>query len=318
MNFLLQHRGELAALTAAAIWAISSAVYGQLGKQITPLTLNFTKGILAIGYLVITMLLTGEKLSIAPAQWWLFAPAPWWLLFLSGLVGIAWGDTFFFMALNSIGARLTLLINILSPVITALLASIYLQEHLALVNYLGIGLGVAGVAGVIFDRTQAEQPQQYWQGVGWAILSALANSIASICSRQAMLAGDLSPTVTTLVRLLAGTFGILLLMLWPKFGRKSSPVFDRPFSIWPNHLQLALPNRSMWLQLAVIAFFSTYLGIGLQQTALKYTAAGIAQTVGSTSPLFVLVYDWWQGAKISWRSICWAMVAIGGMSLLFR
>jgi drug/metabolite transporter (DMT)-like permease len=302
MNFLLQHRGELAALSAAAIWAISSAVYGQLGKQITPLTLNFTKGVLAIGYLVITMLLTGEKLSIAPAQLW--------PLFLSGWVGIAWGDTFFFMALNSIGARLTLLINILSPAITALLASIYLQEHLALVNYLGIGLAVAGVAGVIFDQTQAEQPQRYWQGVGWAILSALANSIASICSRQAMLAGDLSPTVTTLVRLLAGTFGILLLMLWPKFGRKSSPVFDR--------LKLALPGRSMWLQLAVIAFFSTYLGIGLQQTALKYTAAGIAQTVGSTSPLFVLVYDWWQGAKISWRSICWALVAIGGMSLLFR
>jgi drug/metabolite transporter (DMT)-like permease len=300
MNFFLEHRGELAALTAAAIWAVSSTLYGQIGKQVAPLTLNLTKGLLAIGYLIITMLLTGERLMIAPAQWW--------PLLLSGLIGIAWGDTFFFMALNSIGARLTLLINILSPVITALMASLYLGEQLALVNYLGITLAVAGVAGVIFDRTQADQsPKNYWQGVLWAVLSALANSIASICSRQAMLAGDLSPTVTTLVRLLAGTVGILMLMLWSKSG--SSKLADNSGRFL---------DRKMLLRLAVVAFFSTYLGISLQQTALKYTAAGIAQTVGSTSPLFVLVYDWWQGEKISWQSILWAVVAIGGMSLLFR
>jgi drug/metabolite transporter (DMT)-like permease len=301
MNFLLDHRGELAALTAAAIWAVSSTLYGQMGKQVTPLTLNLTKGLLAIGYLIITMLFTAERLMIAPAQWW--------PLFLSGLIGIAWGDTFFFMALNSIGARLTLLINILSPVITALMANLFLGEQLKIVNYLGIALGVAGVAGVIFDRTQADKsPKNYWQGVSWAVLSALANSIASIYSRQAMLAGDLSPTVTTLVRLLAGTVGILVLMLWPlRLESGSSQVLS-----WRSL------DRKMWLRLALVAFFSTYLGIGLQQAALKYTAAGIAQTVGSTSPLFVLVYDWWQGAKISWRSIFWAMVAIGGMSLLFR
>jgi drug/metabolite transporter (DMT)-like permease len=311
LNFFLEHRGELAALTAAAIWAVSATLYGQIGRQVAPLTLNLTKGLLAIGYLIITMLLTGERLMIAPAQWW--------PLLLSGMIGIAWGDTFFFIALNSIGARLTLLINILSPVITALMASIYLDEQLALVNYTGIALAVAGVAGVIFDsakptlreRTQADRSSKnYWQGVLWAALSALSNSIASICSRQAMLAGDLSPTVTTLIRLLAGTVGILLLMLCFRWGKSESSKALVSSG--------RLLNREMWLRLALIAFFSTYLGINLQQTALKYTAAGIAQTVGSTSPLFVLVYDWWQGAKISWRSILWALVAIGGMSLLFR
>ncbi len=303
MNFLLQHRGELAALTAAAIWAVSSTIYGRLGKTVSPLVLNLSKGVLAIGYLVITMAITGERLMIAPAQWW--------PLLLSGWIGIAWGDTFFFMALNSIGARLTLLINILSPVITALLASLYLQEQLTVVQYLGIMISVLGVAGVIFDRSQSTKlTQNYWQGISWALLSALANSVASICSRQAMLAGDLSPTGTTLVRLLAGTVGILvgilLLMLWTQTRKLSA-----------NQLQWSLDHQ-MWLRLAVVAFFSTYLGISLQQAALKYTAAGIAQTVGASSPLFVLVYDWWQGEKISWRSITWALVAIGGMSLLFR
>jgi drug/metabolite transporter (DMT)-like permease len=302
MNFLLQHRGELAALTAAAIWAVSATIYGQIGKQVAPLTLNLTKGVLAVGYLIITMLLTGERLIVAPAQWG--------LLLLSGIIGIAWGDTFLFMALNSIGARLTLLINILSPVITTLMASLYLGEQLAVVNYLGIFLAVSGVAGVIIDRTQeAKLPTNYWQGVLWAALSALANSIASICSRQAMLVEDLSPTVTTLVRLLAGVVGILLLMLCLRLWKSTSE--KALVSNWQSL------DQKMWLRLALVAFFSTYLGISLQQTSLKYTAAGIAQTVGATSPLFVLVYDWYKGDKISWRSVLWAILAIGGMSLLF-
>lgn len=307
MNFLLQHRGELAALTAAAIWAVSATIYGKIGRQVAPLTLNLTKGILAIGYLVITMLLARESLIVAPAQWG--------LLLLSGIIGIAWGDTFFFMALNSIGARLTLLINILSPVVTTLMASLYLGEQLAVVNYLGIFLAVSGVAGVIIDRTQeAKLPTNYWQGVLWAALSALANSIASICSRQAMLAGDLSPTVTTLVRLLAGVAGILLLTLCLRLWKsKSEKTPEKTLvSSWQSL------DRKMWLRLALVAFFSTYLGISLQQTSLKYTAAGIAQTAGATSPLFVLVYDWYKGDKISWRSVFWAILAIGGMSLLFR
>jgi drug/metabolite transporter (DMT)-like permease len=295
MNFLLEHRGELAALTAAAIWAVSATLYSQIGQTVSPLLLNLSKGILAIGYLLATMLLTGEKFYLAAQQWW--------PLILSGWIGIALGDTAFFLALNAIGARLTLLINILSPVITAILASLYLQEQLSGWSYLGIVIVIFGIAGVIADRTQqTATPRHYWQGIGWAMLSALANSIASICSRQAMLAGDLSPTLTTLIRLLAGTGGILLLLMF-------APQIQRV----PNAL-----DRPMWSKLAIIAFFSTYVGISLQQTALKYSAAGIAQTVGATSPLFVLLFDWGRGEKISWRSSTFAIIAIGGMSLLFR
>jgi drug/metabolite transporter (DMT)-like permease len=295
MDFLLQHPGELAALTAAAIWAVSAALYSQVGKTVSPLLLNLSKGILAIGYLLATMLLTGEKFTIAAQQWW--------PLLISGWIGIALGDTAFFMALNAIGARLTLLINILSPVLTAILASLYLQEQLSGWSYGGIVIVIIGIAGVITERTQqTSSPQHYWQGIGWALLSALANSIASICSRQAMLTGDLSPTFTTLIRLVAGTGGILMLLMF-------SPPSQRAINIW---------NRPLWGKLAIIAFFSTYVGISLQQTALKYSAAGIAQTVGATSPLFVLVFDWGRGEKISWRSIVFAVMAIGGMSLLFR
>jgi drug/metabolite transporter (DMT)-like permease len=300
LNHFLQYRGELAAATAAAIWAGSSIIYSRMGRQVAPLLLNLTKGVLAIGYLAITILATGDSFRLpAPAMG---------LLLLSGWVGIAIGDTLFFGALNRIGARLTLLINTMSPVATALLAELLLGEHLLPLNYVGIAIAVGGVAGVIADRTtDGGKAVQHWQGVGLAIGSALSNSLASILSRQAMTlsvasgAGDLSPVGTTFWRLVAGTIGILLLLALQPKSRENLRRID----------------RAIWLQLAAVAFFSTFIGISLQQTALKYTAAGIAQTIGAISPLFVMAIDWSQGVKVGWKSLVCGVVSIGGLVLLF-
>jgi drug/metabolite transporter (DMT)-like permease len=298
LNFFLHHQGELAAGAAAAIWAGSSIFYGQIGRQVSPLVLNLSKGLLAIGYLSITMALTGDSFQLPTKAVG--------LLLLSGLVGIAWGDTVFFGALNRVGARLTLLINTLSPVVTALLADVFLGEKLRPLSYLGICLAIGGIAGVISVSPNAtgkaaprSQLPQYWLGVGYALASAVANSVATVLSRQAMSVQDLSPVATTFWRLLAGTIGILCLLAWQK---------KRP------SLQL---SSKIWMQLGAVAFFSTYLGISLQQTALKFTAAGIAQTIGATSPLFVLALDRWRGEKIGWRSVGYGVLSIGGVSLLF-
>jgi drug/metabolite transporter (DMT)-like permease len=301
LNFFLSYRGELAAGLAAGIWAGSAMFYGQIGRQISPLVLNLSKGLLAIGYLAITMALTGDSFQLPMKALG--------LLLLSGLVGIALGDTVFFGALNRVGARLTLLINTLSPVATALLANVFLGEKLRPWSYLGICLAIGGIAGVISDQTVDRfssrdaalvgRSRQYWLGIGFGVISALANSAASVLSRQAMSAQDLSPVATTFWRLVAGTIGILVLLA----GQKKRP-------------SLKLSSQT-WSQLGAVAFFSTYLGISLQQTALKFTAAGIAQTIGATSPLFVLGIDCWRGEKIGWRSVGYGILSIGGVSLLF-
>ena len=90
---------------------------------------------------------------------------------------------------------------------------------------------------------------------------------------------------------------------------------------------MSLKRQSGWLQpiqskkllgvIAITALFSTYLGIWLQQTALKYTATGIAQALISTSPLFVLPIALWMGEKVSFRAFLGVLVAIGGVALLF-
>jgi drug/metabolite transporter (DMT)-like permease len=70
--------------------------------------------------------------------------------------------------------------------------------------------------------------------------------------------------------------------------------------------------------IALTALFSTYLGIVLQQTAFKYTEAGIAQALLATSPLFVLPVAIWMGEVVSLRALLGVLVSIGGIALLFR
>ena len=49
--------GEAAALAAALLWAIAASIFARLGDRVSPLTLNLTKGIVALGLLGATLLL---------------------------------------------------------------------------------------------------------------------------------------------------------------------------------------------------------------------------------------------------------------------
>ena len=69
--------------------------------------------------------------------------------------------------------------------------------------------------------------------------------------------------------------------------------------------------------IAIASFGSTYLGIWLQQTSLKFAPTGIAQTFLATSPLFILPIVAFQGEKISLRAILGAVISLGGIALMF-
>lgn len=89
-------------------------------------------------------------------------------------------------------------------------------------------------------------------------------------------------------------------------------------------------SKRLLAALVLAAFGGTYLrggrerilpahslGIWLQQVALKYTPAGVAQTLGATSPLFVLPVVAARGEAISIRAVLGVAIAIGGIALIF-
>ena len=295
---LADFRGELAALSAGFIWAAASMVYTGVGRQLPPLVLNLVKGLIAIALLLITLLFLGRLLpsvSLVPVL----------LLLLSGVIGIGIGDTAYFVALNSLGARRALVLESLSPPLGAFLALIFLQEQLAPLAWLGIGLTIAGVTWVVLERsphpngTLTHPPMK---GIVAGLVAAVGQAIGAVLSRAALAGTDIDPLWSTLIRLLAG---ILILLIW--------------FSAQKHPIQKLAPLRSrrLWGIVIMAAFASTYLGIWLQQIALKYAPTGIAQSLSATSPLFVIPFAIATGEKVSLRAVFGAAIALAGVWLLF-
>jgi drug/metabolite transporter (DMT)-like permease len=294
--------GELAALSAALIWAIASFVYVMMGRQIPPLVLNLGKCTIAILFSLLTLLIMGD-----------FSPGfsletggmlPLGLLLASGALGIGLGDTAFFSSLNCLGARRSLLIEALAPPLAALFAALFLNETLGYRAWVGIFLTVGGVTWVVLERVPDDFKGKLrpWRGIGFGLFSAFAQALGAVLSRAALSETSVSPLWGSLIRLVAGVFTLLILMgfqrqVWSEFH----PLRDRRFL----------------LILVVTSFGSTYLGIWLQQIALKLTETGIAQALTATSPLFVIPIALLMKEKVSFRSIFGAVLALVGIWALF-
>ncbi len=297
LSFILLFKGEFAALSAALIWASASVIYSRVGRQLSPLILNLTKGWIAIVLIALTLLLCRQPIPEISA-------GNWGLLLMSGILGIGFGDTAYFNALNCIGARRTLLLETLAPSLSALLAMLFLQEYLPSIAWWGIGLTLAGVFWVVAERVPAAQTHfRPLRGLGFGLLAALGQSIGAVLSRAALSGTEIDPLWSTLIRLIGGT---IVLFLWVTIRQTPTEKLFKPLS-----------SYGLFMTVAGTAFISTYLGIWLQQISLKYAATGVAQALTNTSPLFILPIALWAGEKVSLRAVLGVAVALTGVWLLF-
>ena len=310
--------GEIAALTAALLWAISSVIYSRLGLRIPPLQLNLYKGIIAIALIIVTLLIQGAAFTNV-------STSTIALLSLSGIIGIGLGDTAYFAALNSLGARRTLLLETASPPIGALLALIFIGEQLTYSTWCGILLTIIGIAWVISERNPVANLDISRQGIIWGFLAAIAQAVGAVISRFALLQSNISPLESTLIRLVGGTVIVIGLLFLPiarqsevkwQLSRRSLGIIARQFvaEVYAGKPFISVVET---VKIAIAAMGSTYLGIWLQQTSLKFAPTGIAQTFLATSPLFILPIVALQGEKISLRAILGVVVSLGGIAMIF-
>lgn len=298
MSSLLLYQGELAALTASLFWAISSVLFNKLGKTIRPLEMNLLKGVLATLLLAATSFLLKEpalNLTLNAVV----------MLAISGAIGIGFGDTMYFEALNTLGPRRTLLLTILAPVITAVLAWIFLGESLSWIACLGILVTVAGVGWVITENTGRDQTDRslLTRGIFFGFLAALTQAIGAVISRWALTQTAVSALQSAVIRLIAG---VLFLLIWLALKREKIGLWIKPAS-----------TVKLWGTIATVVILGTYLAIWLQQISFQYSRVGIAQTLLATSPLFILPISALQGEKLSARAITGVVIAVAGICILF-
>jgi drug/metabolite transporter (DMT)-like permease len=296
--------GELAALSASAFWAFASLLFTELSREYGPIVMNALKCIVALGMMAVTLLvLEGVLWPVG------ISTNDTWLLAVSGLVGLSIGDTAYFHALTRLGARRALLMTALVPPVTAFMAWPALGEGFTPGMLAGMALTMGGVVWVIMERMptpegadRKAEARTKAIGVALALVAVVCQSTGNVLTKMG--GADASAIGISVVRVTVGSLGLLVVV--GARGKMSHLI--APFRA---------PKPAARLLLATLT--GTYLGIWLLNAGLKYTAyTGIAATLSSTSPIFILPLAWLMtNEELSTRSIIGAVIAVVGVAVLF-
>lgn len=300
-----QYYGEIAGVATAFCWTATSMFFEAAGKKIGSLSVNIIRLLIAFALLgTVNWITRGLFLPLdASLHNWL------WLA-LSGIVGFTIGDLLLFQAFVVVGARVSMLIMALSPPIAAVAGWMILGETMDMRAVFGMGITLTGIMMVVLNKPE-KNPDKEKSGLkDWftnplglllAFGGATGQAIGLVLSKKGM--ADYDVVASTHIRVMAGAVGFIIVFSFMKRWQK---VFT------------ALRNRKGMLFTSGGAFFGPFLGVTLSLVAVKFTSAGIAQTLMSLTPVIIIIPSMiFFKEKITLREVLGAFVAVGGVALFF-
>ena len=298
--------GELASLTAALLWAATLCAIRGFGDGISATVLNLFKSVVALVCLAVSLAVLQPEL---PAE-----TNVWIALALSGLVGLAIGDTALFAALRRVGAQTTSALQCLAPPIAALLAFLFLSEALGARQLVGVAITVAAVFGVIaFGKERATPSTSASRapisGLLFAVLAAITQAIGMVLARKAF--QDAGVLVGTAIRfvpavVVLSTFQLLRgpRSLWKVTGKVTGKVTE-----------FRSPNQVAALGIA--AFFGTFVGVLCLSAGTKYAEVGVVMAISYSFPVWIIPIAWiFLKERTNWRCLLCTILAVAGIVMM--
>ncbi|HLA43040.1 MAG TPA: DMT family transporter [Aggregatilineales bacterium] len=299
------YTGELAALATAFAWSFTSIAFTLSGRLVGPAVVNRSRLLMALIIISVFHWITrGEAIPIHAE------PIRWFWLGLSGIIGYIIGDALLFQAFVMIGARLSMLIMALAPVISVILGWRFLDETLTGEQLLGIGLAIGGVIWVVTDRSPANGTVQQDKGTRFYVIGllcalggALGQAVGLIASRQGV-EGDFSPISGNLIRLLIASS-----VIW------AFAIANRQVTGDVRKLR-EQPRAAGYITFG--AFVGPFIGVTLSLIAVQHTEIGIASTLMGLTPIFLLPIGYIAFKEnIGIRAIVGTVMAVAGTAIIF-
>lgn len=292
MNYL----GELSALLTAFLWSGTSIAFSSAAEKIGSLQLNINRMIFASLFLISTILVMGYNFDLSNSQFI--------NLIISGVIGLVIGDSFLFKSYQMIGARISMLLMALSPVMSAILAFIFLNETITYLGIIGIIITISGIALVVLERNANSKYQITTLGIVYGILGAMGQAGGLIFAKFAFNEGHIVGFIATFIRVFSSVVIFLPIMLLLK-------KYKNPYRIFSN-------NKSAFGVTLLGTILGPFLGITFSLIAVENTKVGIAATLMSTMPIIMLpMVKYIYKEKLSWRAIAGAVIAVSGVALIF-
>ncbi len=310
--------GFAAGVATSLLWTVTALSFTAAGKRMGATPVNTFRIFVAIALLCLThRLLAGT--------WWPdVLPSQVLLLGLSGIVGLSIGDQALFVSFVDIGPRLSMLIMTTSPLCAAFLGWAVLGEQLAGASWIGIALTVAGVAWVVAERpTGADDAHRARRarGVALAFVGAACQAGGLLLSKQGMGHGwlpqqqHLAPQAATMIRMIFAGLGVIPIYIIYRARLSRRREQQGVESNRPLRRSVLLAG----LGFAVLgAVGGPFLGVWMSLVATDRAPLGVAQTLCSLSPIFLLpAVAVIHKERVTARATCGAIIAVAGAALLF-
>ena len=260
--------GILSAFGAATSWTYACFIWRSQTQKYKSIDINLIKNIIAFLVFIpafINLNSTTELKNIS-------------ILLISGIIGIGLGDTFYLKSLQTIGTRKTLSIETLSPLMAALSGEIFINEDLTIKSWVGICIVSISLFIILKKNNDFKVGNTHFSEknnfkiFAFPFLSVLCAVLGGLFSRMVFLQSNLSPFLTTEIRLLGA---IIFLLTLKRFK----------INFFLKNIEKKQQRRFL---LSIL--LGTNIGILLQQIVFKTLPIGIGWALLSTSPVISLLF----------------------------
>lgn len=291
---------ELAAVLAAACWALSGILSAGPVAHLGPVAFTRIRMAMVFVMLAVWVLVTGS--------WHTIRPEHAGIIIVSGVIGVFIGDTLLFLSMSRVGPRRSSILFSMNAPMSAVLGWLVLDETLTAREIAGICIVIFGVVlAIVFGKRRSQLHQwetvkgSLWVGVAIGLGAAASQALGSLIVRPVMEAG-VDPIAVSALRV--GASLVCFYAALAMSGGRFRPV---------NPL-----TPSVAAVTALSGLIAMAVGMTLVLYALSGGEVGIVSTLSAMSPVLILPLIWWRTGEMP-APMAWvgATIATFGMSQLF-
>ncbi len=286
--------GILSALGAATSWTYACFIWRSQTQKYKSIDINLIKNIIAFLVFVPAFINLSSVTELKNI----------FILLISGIIGIGLGDTFYLKSLQTIGTRKTLSVETLSPLIAALSGEFFINENLTPKSWVGIIIVSISLFIILKQGNDFKEEDSSLSGknnlkiFAFPFLSVLCAVLGGLFSRMVFLQSNLSPFLTTEIRLLGA---IIFLVTLKRFQ----------INFFFKNIEKKQQKRFL-----ISILLGTNIGILLQQIVFKTLPIGLGWALLSTSPVISLIFAKNEEREISKKIILFTCFLFFGLTLI--
>ncbi len=296
--------GEFAALGAALAFGFTSTSFTLAGRKIGAISsLAFSLPISMVILIGLHIVMVGDIFPFSAGL------DRWFYLTVSGVFGFVISSIFILRAFQYIGPRLTLLVASFAPILSAIIAWVFLGQELPNNAIWGIALVLTGIVWVVTEgdndakRKVEADNTDYRKGLIFAVGGALGQAIAIVFSSQGV-SGDFPAMSASLMRTFVAVVTIWLFIMSQGNVRRN--------------LRLIIAESYSMRFIMIAAVSGPVIGASLVLLSLQFTTVGVSSTLTNTTPIILIPIGYFVfKEKITARAIVGTMIAIAGIAVLF-